>query len=49
MTDDGFCHCVTIVAEHGRELRNGRSFGQWPGAFSKIFSIGSEPTSPDSL
>ena len=50
MTDDGFCHCVTIVGEHGRELRNRpRSLGQWPRAFSKIFSIGSESTSPDLL
>src|ERR1700756_685113 len=41
MTDDGFCHCVTIVAEHRHELRNRpRSLGQWPRAFSKIFSIG---------
>ena len=39
-----------IVAEHGHELRNRpRSLGQWPRAFSKIFSIGSESTSPDWL
>jgi hypothetical protein len=50
MTDDRFCHYVSIVAEYGRELRNRpRFFGQWPRAFSKIFSIGSESTSPDWL